>query len=105
MSCYLEANGFTVLRAHDGAGASSWRSWSGHGTGLGLSIAYGIVTTHRGTISVQSEVGKGSTFMIRMPVEAEVMMKSQASSLFQISSGCGKQRPLESAERRWVKFL
>jgi len=48
---------------------------SGHGTGLGLSIAYGIVTTHRGTISVQSEVGKGSTFTIRMPVEAEVIMK------------------------------
>ena len=45
---------------------------SGHGTGLGLSIAYGIVTTHRGTISVQSEPGKGSTFTIRMPVEEEV---------------------------------
>ena len=41
---------------------------SGQGTGLGLSIAYGIVTTHRGTISVQSEVGMGSTFTIRMPV-------------------------------------
>jgi two-component system NtrC family sensor kinase len=40
---------------------------SGQGTGLGLSIAYGIVTTHRGTISVQSEVGEGSTFTIRMP--------------------------------------
>jgi len=43
---------------------------SGHGTGLGLSIAYGIVTTHRGTISVVSEVGKGSTFTIRMPIAA-----------------------------------
>ena len=44
---------------------------SGQGTGLGLSIAYGIVTTHRGAISVRSEVGKGSTFTIRMPVAAE----------------------------------
>ncbi len=45
---------------------------SGHGTGLGLSIAYGIVTTHRGTIAVRSEMGKGSTFTIRMPVEEAV---------------------------------
>jgi signal transduction histidine kinase len=44
---------------------------SGYGTGLGLSIAYGIVATHRGTISVQSEPGKGSTFTIRMPVKTE----------------------------------
>ena len=48
---------------------------SGHGTGLGLSIAYGIVTSHRGNISVQSEVGKGSTFTIRMPAEVGVRSK------------------------------
>ena len=44
---------------------------SGKGTGLGLSIAYGIVSTHHGTISVRSEVGKGSTFTIRMPIASE----------------------------------
>ena len=45
---------------------------SGQGTGLGLSIAYGIITSHRGSISVESEVGRGSTFTIRLPVASAV---------------------------------
>ncbi len=39
----------------------------GKGTGLGLSISYGIVRDHRGSIDVQSEVGKGSTFSVLLP--------------------------------------
>jgi two-component system NtrC family sensor kinase len=45
---------------------------SGQGTGLGLSIAYGIITSHRGSIAVESEVGKGSTFKIRLPVASAI---------------------------------
>ncbi|MCK8603533.1 ATP-binding protein [Desulfoferrobacter suflitae] len=42
----------------------------GIGTGLGLSIAYGIIQKHHGSISVQSEEGKGTQFIIRFPHEA-----------------------------------
>jgi signal transduction histidine kinase len=37
------------------------------GTGLGLSIVRQIIDLHRGTIDVQSEVGKGTTFTIELP--------------------------------------
>lgn len=40
----------------------------GKGTGLGLSIVYGIIQKHHGTIEVESTVGKGSCFKIRLPV-------------------------------------
>ncbi len=39
------------------------------GTGLGLFVAYGIIQEHKGTIKVESEVGKGTTFFIMLPVE------------------------------------
>lgn len=39
-----------------------------HGTGLGLPIARKIIEDHGGTISLQSEVGKGTTFIIRLPL-------------------------------------
>jgi len=38
------------------------------GSGLGLTLARYIIEAHGGTIEVQSEVGKGSTFTIKMPL-------------------------------------
>ncbi len=40
----------------------------GQGTGLGLSISHGIITSFKGTISVESRVGAGTTFTIALPV-------------------------------------
>ena len=40
------------------------------GTGLGLSIVHGIVTSHGGSVRVESLTGKGSTFFIELPREA-----------------------------------
>jgi len=44
----------------------------GEGTGLGLSMSYGIITSHSGTIDVESTVGKGTTFTIELPVALQV---------------------------------
>ena len=40
----------------------------GKGTGMGLSIVYGVVKMHSGEISVDSDVGKGTAFTIRLPL-------------------------------------
>ena len=40
----------------------------GVGTGLGLSVSYSIIQKHGGTIEVASDLGKGTTFTIRLPI-------------------------------------
>jgi len=40
----------------------------GQGTGLGLSVSYGIIRDHGGSIEVESEVGRGTLFRIRLPL-------------------------------------
>ena len=48
------------------------------GTGLGLAIVKNIIEAHRGSISVDSQVGKGTTFKVLVPVAAKVRSFSDA---------------------------
>jgi CheY-like chemotaxis protein len=41
------------------------------GTGLGLAMAYGVIQRHRGTFDIESQLGRGTTFRIRLPACAD----------------------------------
>jgi signal transduction histidine kinase len=52
-----------------------------HGTGLGLSLTKRIIEAHRGTITVESEQGKGSEFIVRIPVRRSEQNDGIANSV------------------------
>jgi signal transduction histidine kinase len=58
----------TIFKPYERIGSSAPEGRTVSGLGLGLAIAQSLVERMRGTISVKSEVGKGSTFAVRMPL-------------------------------------
>ncbi|MBM4084743.1 MAG: hypothetical protein FJ272_08140, partial [Planctomycetes bacterium] len=80
MTEYDRANGHLVARISDtgyGIAPENLRrifepffttKAPGQGTGLGLSVTYGIVRQHGGSVDVESVVGKGTTFIVKLPV-------------------------------------
>lgn len=78
-----EANHVSIVVRDDGAGIPTeilprifepflTTKETGKGVGLGLAISHSILERHNGTIAVQSEVGKGTTFTLTLPWEAEL---------------------------------
>ncbi len=57
------------------------------GTGLGLSMVYGIIERHRGKLEIESALGEGTTFIIRLPVAEESLGKNTAPDLAGRPSG------------------
>lgn len=72
-------NGYLVIHIKDtGAGISKedllhifdpfFTTKGTKGTGLGLSVSYGIIRQHNGDITVESEEGRGTTFILKIPI-------------------------------------
>jgi two-component system, NtrC family, sensor kinase len=77
------ANGFVIVTVRDtGTGIKKevlpyifdpfFTTKSTKGTGLGLSVSYGIIRQHHGEISVESEEGTGTTFIIKIPSKGKI---------------------------------
>ncbi len=60
---------------------------TGRGVGLGLAISHSILERHSGTIAVQSEVGKGTTFTVTLPWEKEAAKAPMPKKMSAVLSG------------------
>jgi signal transduction histidine kinase/ActR/RegA family two-component response regulator len=78
------------------------------GMGLGLAVGYGIVRRHEGIILVESEVGRGTTFRIRMPVArgvVQVMPTGELSLPIKPSRSSGQTKILVIDDEDYVREL
>ena len=71
-------------------------------TGLGLSVSYGIITRHRGTITVDSTEGQGTTFSIRLPISENIIKENKPQPISRMQR---KARILVIEDERGVRKL
>jgi len=79
----------------------------GNGTGLGLSICYGIVAQHKGKLYAQSELGKGTTFFVELPIvsKREQQNDTEATSEEALPPRSGAKILVIDDERSVLDFL
>jgi two-component system, NtrC family, sensor kinase len=93
-----EANQLRIVMRDDGAGIPPeilprifepflTTKETGRGVGLGLAISHSILERHSGTIAVQSEVGKGTTFTVTLPWEKEAAKAPTPKEMSAVLSG------------------
>ncbi|MBN2707288.1 MAG: response regulator [Deltaproteobacteria bacterium] len=76
----------------------STKEWtSTKGSGLGLAIAYRTIVNHGGIITVNSELGVGSTFIVYLPVGSE--------SVKMLPAVAGKEGPLQDLKGRFIMVV
>jgi signal transduction histidine kinase/ActR/RegA family two-component response regulator len=78
------------------------------GLGLGLAVSYGIVRRHEGTLKVESEVGRGTTFKISLPIasgDAPAQTESGASPRLKLVTTSNKLRVLVVDDESCVREL
>ena len=74
------------------------RKFNTYGMGIGLSLVKDLTTIHHGTITVDSELGKGSTFTVTLPIVREAFAEDEIEDSVQmVIDGIGEHKETESA--------